>query len=235
MIIPKSLLKLTAIFALSSLSFACTALRKNNNEQVLAQSSEPKIVYGNLIINEKSDYVMIPVLAEEETERGFSYPSSGTKSDSYHNFIFYNKSAQQSYLLLDKYSLITLFETIGVVEGGKQSDFKAFLFGIVENDTNGDGKLNRDDAIVAYLSDISGKKLQQITPPNTQLVSWQFDKASSKLFVKIRQDSNKDKKFTGEDETTFFVVDIKQTSMGTDIIGSELQEKLKSIRFKEAK
>lgn len=100
--------------------------------------------------------------------------SDGSSSEGYlyTNIIFYNKFSDKSHLLLDKKSLITKFDFI------KLPEKDVIILAIAENDNNGDGYISRYDEAVVYLYDLTGKKLQQISPHNTLLLDWKFDPKS---------------------------------------------------------
>lgn len=225
------LLKTISIAVVSITCFSCTADTKKSN-QSSGKNVIPKVEYGEIIqkevkdsIPEKSDYIMIPVKLTQ-----YSDDNSSLESVRYTNIIFYNKFSGKSHLLLNKKSFITKFEFFELLEGNNK-DVSFLILSIIDKDTNGDGALNWNDAEIAYLYNISGKKLQQITPQNSNLSKWHFDHKSKTLFLEIIKDFNKDNKFTTQKEASFLRVSVNKPGIGTEIISNdiELQNNFKKI------
>lgn len=226
------LLKTISIAIVSIACFSCTANTKNKSNQLSGQNVNPKVEYGGIIqeevrdsISVESDYIMIPVKLNQ-----YSEDNSSSELVLYTNIIFYNKFSGKSHLLLNKKSLITKFDFVELSEGNNE-DISFLILSIVENDTNGDGYLSWSDAEIGYLSNMSGKKRQQITPQNTDLSKWYFDRKSKTLFLDIIKDTNKNNKFTTQDETIFLKVSVDRPGIGTEILSNdvELQNNLKRI------
>jgi hypothetical protein len=176
------------------------------------------------------------------------YRGSGTIG---YNMIFYNKTSGESNILLNKKALISKFEyLLGKKEPEKSSNQNVptnqpkqnppkkvssklqnqlLLFHIIDSDTNADGKLDGADAVIGYLSNLTGKSLQAITPSNTQLVSWIFDEKSGGMFITIRKDSNGDRKFTEKDAIDFVRVNVSKPSVGKEIINVKTRQELQKI------
>ncbi|WP_016870353.1 MULTISPECIES: hypothetical protein [Fischerella] len=106
--------KKIAVFTLvAALSFSCEGgiTRKSEQTQATAQQkSEQNIVYGELIVKEQSDYLMIPVgLTDKNQDRLSSYEN---RSSYYNNIIFYGKKDGQTNILLNKKAIITNFDLL---------------------------------------------------------------------------------------------------------------------------
>lgn len=202
--------------------------------QTTQETPEKTIIYGELKIEEKSDYIMIPVTLSENSNSNkdslFRNPSSYEydRKELFDNLIFYRKQDGGSHLLLNKPAKIASFETLEKKESGNPSTY-FLLYKIIEADTNADKKFSYGDATIGYLSDLSGKNLQQITPNNTQMLNWVIVQSTKSMFVKITKDSNNDKKFTEIDETTYIKVSLDNPTIGTEIIGDEIKQQIKSI------
>lgn len=209
-------------------------LTQTSLAQTTQETSSKTITYGDLIIKEKSDYIMIPVTLSENSDRNkdslFGNPSFSDyeKPSLFDNIIFYRKQDGESHLLLNKPAKIASFDTLEKKESGKPST-ELLIYKIIETDTNADKKLSYEDATLGYLSDLSGKNIQQITPNNTQMLNWTIVQSIRSIFVKIIKDSNSDKKFTETDETTYIKVSLDKPSIGTEIISDEIEKQIKSI------
>lgn len=228
----------TAIL-LSSLLLSCRGRVTRQTEQQQTKATEPSstqnIVYGGLVIKEQSDYILIPVsLSEDKNQKRnpFSGSSSYYRDSNFiYNIIFYRKQDGESHLLLNKKALVSSFDFLEKKEQRK-SPTGFWLYRIIENDTNGDNQLTYEDASIGYLSDGSGKNLQQITPNNTQMLSWSVVQSVGAIFIKIVKDSDNDKKFTERDEATFIKVSLDAPSVGTEIINEQIKQQIKSITLK---
>lgn len=168
-----------------------------------------------------------------------------------YNMIFYNKTNGESNILLNRKALISKFEYLlskkdienpsnqnEQTNQPKQNPSKKvsskpqnqlLLFHIIDSDTNADGKLDDADAIVGYLSNLAGKSLQAITPPDSQLMSWVFDKKSGGIFVTIRKDSDGDRKFTEKDDIDFVRVNVSKPNVGKEIIDGKTRQQLQKV------
>jgi hypothetical protein len=178
---------------------------------------------------------MIPVsLAEDKNQSRKNLLDSSSyyeRSNLYSNIIFYRKKDGVSHLWLNKKALISSFDLLERKQPGKPLT-RFLLYRIIETDTNGDKKLTPEDATLGYLSNMSGKNLQQITPNNTQFLSWTVVQSIGAIFIKIIKDSDKEKKITERDETTFIKVDLDKPSIGTEIISDKIKQNIRSISLK---
>lgn len=221
---------------LSTLLFSCQASvpKATQKTKATTPNTNQTIIYGDLVINQQSDYILIPVSLSGDKQNRDNLLRSSSYSDrgmSYSNIIFYRKKDGQSHLLLNKKAIISSYEFLEKKEKGKPAA-RFWLYRIIENDTNGDKQLTYEDASIGYLSDLSGKNLRQITPNNTQLVNWSLVQSIGAIFVKVIKDSDNDKKFTERDEVTFIRVNLAKPSIGTEIISDKIKQDLKSIEQK---
>ncbi|MDZ8134874.1 MAG: hypothetical protein RM049_06175 [Nostoc sp. DedQUE04] len=233
------LTKITTIMIVAALSFSCKSSVSKNAEQAKA-TEKPKpqqnLIYGDLIIKEQSDYLMIPVsLAEQNEDKGVDLNLSRSyekaRNNQLYNIIFYQKQGGEAHLLLNKKAIVASFDLLEVKMVNKPTT-RVWLYKIIDQDTNIDKKLNSEDATIAYLSDLSGKNLQQITPNNTRIISWVVVPGQNAIFLKILKDSDNDKKFTKEDKTNFVRVNLDKIGMGTEIISDQIEQEIKSYVFK---
>ncbi|AFZ23736.1 hypothetical protein Cylst_1452 [Cylindrospermum stagnale PCC 7417] len=225
--------KITTAIIISSLSLSCGATAKRETNQAQATNKpkpEPTIVYGDLIIKEQSDYLMIPVNLpgqDNDKESNSGYSRDYKRENLLYNIIFYHKQNGDAHLLLKKKAIINSFDFLETKTAGKVST-RLWLYKIFDQDTNGDKKLDYKDASIGYVSDLSGKNLQQITPNNTQLINWIIIPSQNAIFLKIIKDSDNDKKFTEADKTNFVRVSLDKPGMGIEIISDQIEQEIKS-------
>jgi hypothetical protein len=229
--------KITTAMIIATLSFSCRSSVSRNAEQAKATDKpkpQPNLVYGDLIIKEQSDYLMIPVtLPEQNKDKGIdlSLSRSYERNNPLYNLIFYRKQDGEAHLLLKKKAIITSFDLLEVKATNKPTT-RVWLYRIIDQDTNTDKKFNSEDATIGYLSDLSGKNLQQITPNDTRIISWVVVPSQNAIFLKIIKDSDNDKKFTQEDKINFVRVNLDKIAMGTEIISEQIEQEIKSYVFK---
>lgn len=225
--------KIAAFTLVAALSFSCEGgiTRKSEQTQATAQQkSEQNLVYGELIVKEQSDYLMIPVgLTDKNQDRLYSYENRHNYY--YNNIIFYRKKDGETNILLNKKAIINGFDLLEEKKAGKSS-YRYWLYQIIDSDTNGDQKLDTQDAKIGYLSDLSGNNLQQITPNNSQILNWTLVQSAGTIFIKILKDSDNDRKFTEKDETNFIRVNLDKPVIGSEIISDEIEQKIKSLLVK---
>ncbi|BAY23668.1 hypothetical protein NIES2100_34600 [Calothrix sp. NIES-2100] len=231
--------KITTAIVIATLAFSCESTDNRNIEQTKANTTgkpnqKQNINYGDLIIKEQSDYLMIPVTSTEANpDKDSSYGLSRSSGRDYkiYNFIFYQKQDGETHLLLKKKAIINSFDFLETKVVGK-TPTRLWLYKIIEQDTNADKKLNFEDAILGYISDLSGKNLVQVTPNNTKILNWVIIPSQNALFLKIIKDSDNDKKFTENDQTNFIRVNLDKPAMGTEIISDSIEQEIKSLLFK---
>lgn len=210
------------------------------------------LVYGDYMNLDSTDYLLFPLgmkSIENSENKGLRSKSSDEYvSDGYsggyrnykynfyslnfyncNNIIFYNKKTEETHLLLQKPAIISQFYFPYYSDDYKGEKFWFLLMAIREYDTNADGFINEQDAEIVYVSNLSGTKIKPVTPDNTQLIDWFIDESSNTILLKVRNDSNKDKKFDYYDEIEILKTDISIPAVGKPIIGKEIKSSIKKI------
>ncbi|MFQ4144908.1 hypothetical protein [Chlorogloeopsis sp. ULAP02] len=228
--------KIAAFAIVSTLSLSCqkSIIKELEQTQATAQQKpQPNLTYGDLVIKEQLDHILIPVsLADRNVDKEsyHSYSRSYSGINQYINLIFYSKKDSKTHLLLNKKAIVTGFELLSQKQGKIPPRF--WFYQIINSDTNGDKKLDYQDARIGYLSDLAGKNLQQITPNHTQVMNWAVVQSVDAILIKILKDSDNDKKFTDKDETNFIKVKLAQPDIGTEIVSDEIEQQIKSLILK---
>ncbi len=237
MAINQVLKQIITLTLLAGFSLSCSS-NPNKKETKVAdanasQASDPHIIYGNLIINDKSDYLMIPVdVATGNEEGNFLFGSSRYSGKNGkvkpYNIIFYSKKDGKSHILLNKKALINDFKLLEYKQESGKPPKRFWFYKIIEKDTNGNKQLDSQDATVGYISDLSGKNLKQITPSGTQIMNWNVIQSIGAMFIKIIRDSDNDNRFTEKDRTAFIKVNIDNPEIGKEIISNQLEKEIQS-------
>lgn len=217
-------------------SFALSCENKINEKTESGQAvgqeqTQPQIRYGDLIIKEKSDYLMIPVNAtgaNHKKDNSLDFSRYDKRDYKWiYNLIFYRKQDGESHLLLNKRAIISSFDLLETKTADKLPT-RVWLYQIIDQDTNKDNIFTQEDAVIGYTSDLSGKNLQQVTPNNTKIINWVVLPSKNAIFIKIIKDSNNDNKFTQADKTNFVRVSLEKPSMGKEIISEQIEQQVKS-------
>ncbi|MFY9311310.1 MAG: hypothetical protein WAQ28_19855 [Bacteroidia bacterium] len=221
-----------------------------------AKASEPKkqqqLVYGDYMDLDSTNYLLIPLgmktVEENENRLLKNKASEEYSTESYigsyrsyrynfytldfgncNNIIFYNKKNEDTHLLLQKPAVIAEFYFPFYNAEYKAKKYWFLLFGIHESDSNDDGYINDEDAETVYISNLSGQNMISITPENTQLVDWYIDEATNNILMKVRLDSNNDKKFSATDDIEILKTAISTPQQGLPIIGEGIKKDIKKI------
>jgi hypothetical protein len=138
------------------------------------------------------------------------------------------KSGDQ-HLLLDKTSQI---EGLRVPEdkcssGEGRSPCGFILWEIRTQDTNKDGKINRDDVLTAYISDLSALSLRPMTPPEATLLASQWTPVAKAWHFQIRRDANNDGHFTDEDGSELLEAKVLADATSQPVIDETVLTRLK--------
>lgn len=221
------------------------------------KSNEPKkhpsLVYGDYMNLDSTDFLLIPfgLKTNEEAESKIlknrstdDYASDPNNNSSYrtfkynfyslnfgncNNIIFYNKKTDSTYLLLQKPSVISQFYFPYYNKEYPGKKYWFMLFAVHEDDTNKDGFINSDDAEKVYISNLKGTKLTQIAPDSTQLIDWYIDESTNNILMKIKLDSNHDKKYNFDDDIEIIKTSITSPDTGKAIISQSIKENIKTI------
>lgn len=250
------LLGILAIFV--GVGFAFFQYKTHHVEGLAVNPKEDKgrlkvtVEYGLPLSLEGADFSIIPVTLEkrkqgEEREMVSKEVSYKSRYDSYggssyfsywgpyYNLVFVNKKTGESRPLLTEKGFIA-----GVYFPEKRYDKKDIeikptflLLKIATTDTNHDGVINEKDASAAFIANIDGTKLTQITPDNTQMGWWHYDTDSQRLFVEIVHDVNNDRRFNWDDPQTVVSVNILDPKIGRDFVPEEIKSKIEAVLLKK--
>ena len=144
----------------------------------------------------------------------------------WNNVIFIDEAAPNwSKLLFDRKVVITA----AYVPDEKGDAQRGLLVAAAEADTNKDGYINKDDAVVLYHCDMAGGQLTAVTPTvGSQFRGVTFlDPEGRKLAVRTRVDSDNDGAFTAADQTVMLRVDVGGPKVfpGRPILPAEVADK----------
>lgn len=227
-------------------------LALNDSTKINEIKKQQVLVYGDYMDLDSTDYLLIPIgmktiedrddqvlrikSAEEYSSdnnfgsyRSYKYNFYSLDFGNCNNIIFYNKNTDETHLLLQKPTVVSKFYFPFYEKEYAGKKYWFILLGIGEDDTNADGYINNEDAEKVYIADLSGKNMKQITPDNSQLVDWHIDMSTNNILMKVRFDTNNDKKFNSYDEIEILKTSIDTPAQGKQIINNEIKKNIKKI------
>ena len=189
---------------------------------------------------DSTDYVMYPlVLDAAEEGSSLSSDSYSGRGRTYWNVAFYNTRTGAHHLLNDQQKMViqayhqqeadNTSSGTGAASGpGRRSPANGFLYyDVTTLDFNRDGKLDGNDHTYLFVSDKTGRRFHQISPPNAHVENWSVDGATGRVLLLVRTDTNQDRAITNEDETTPLVYDLRAGREATAVFGKEFTTRAK--------
>jgi hypothetical protein len=236
------------LLALFSLGFTCCnrSQKKIIDHGHLNQNISPKkddhvmVNFDNPVFISNSEYIMFPLLNEtDDKDHEIIFKSSGGRSASYWNIVFYNSATKQYHLLDEKRKMIiTNYEQRNLSSGSFDEDvapndndqsYNLIFYSAIITDFNNDGKLNKEDPEYLFISDKAGNNFKQISPDNLMVRSWRVIKKTGKVLIQTVRDVNNDKKFDNEDQTVPYIYDIKTGAKAEPIFSDEFKTHLSKL------
>jgi len=141
------------------------------------------------------------------------------------NVLVRNANTGEMHLALDENAVIyTLeFPTKHIGDDSDSDDFPPvgmLFWEMAYTDSSGDGVIDEDDDVGAYLSDADGHNLQRITPIPSRVLERTYDKKNNMLLLRILRDTNGDKKIDDKDNASLI-----ESSLTTRTIVREILDK----------
>jgi hypothetical protein len=211
-------------------------------------------VLGKPMFRKASNLIAFPVFLEKEMKKNWETsfrfapsssdygdePSRGHSSWSYgfsgvfNNILFFDPSTGASRLLLDRRVVLQGFYQQERTEDDKPSPFAdRIFFGMIDRDTNGDGLLNSGDAVVLHLVRWGGRDPIPLTPRDAQFDDLTLDHATKRFFIRVKADSNGDKKYDEEDPYEVHWADLDAPAKLRKVLSGEIQRKLDGMSIRE--
>lgn len=233
------MLKQIIIFLILATFISCTSNKQHPQNTIVTDSAavvnDPK---NNLNIQtnsftevDSSGILMFPLLmAETEWDRG-SLLYKDMPANSYWNIIFLNTHTGEHHLLSDNKMLI---QNYNASYSGKNDvaivPTKPYIFyTITTEDYNKDKIFSHEDPAYLFVSDKAGNNFRQISPSGYNLQNWQFIKASGKIILTVKKDSDKNTQFDDKDEVTAFEVDMEKGTPPREVFAADFKNKLKVL------
>jgi len=112
-------------------------------------------------------------------------------------------------------------------EGEGDTPCDALLWELRTQDTNGDGRIDRNDALAAYVSGLSAGDLRRLTPANATVLRSRWIPKAGKWQFQVRADANGDGRFSEEDGSELLEADAVPTATeAKPVIDATIRESL---------
>ncbi|GAA4325685.1 hypothetical protein GCM10023149_28170 [Mucilaginibacter gynuensis] len=173
---------------------------------------------------DSSAYVMYPLSLDEKQAEYDEYSSSKRSGGyNYWNITFYNTETKEYHLLsADRKMSI---ESYSFLDEDAITDKDTLIYYDVKvTDYNKDGKLNLEDPSYLFISNKTGNNFRQISPDGYHVTNWKVTRQTGKILISARADTNRDKKFDGEDSTIPFIYDVKTGTIAVPVFNKNFFE-----------
>jgi hypothetical protein len=228
----------TLFYAICIGLVACGPQQKNDSGKTAKEDKETvkeALPSDNLFLQTPSfervdsgSVIMLP-LGMEENERGSGKYYKEIPHNAYWNIVFYDSKTGATHLLSEQKMLIHNHNVKYMDEEKALPENRYIFYTITTVDFNGDKRFDNEDPEYLFITDKQGHNLRQVSPPNCKIGNWEYIRASNKLLMNVRKDSDGNKKFESTDELSAFEVPLDGTFTPREIISPELKTKLKQL------
>lgn len=211
-----------------------------------------EVVIGTPISLPGSDHALLPVTLEHlkawfEPDPYYGYSASDSVDYSlrdpyrylqaemvswrihWHNVIFHDQQTDETHILLDRPAVISRYQIIGQPPKDKDDTYRidCLLFSISDSDTNKDGLIDADDAVVVYACDVDGSNLRRITPEGSMLLRVNYVPKQRLMYLATIADTNQDGEYTTHDERTLLSYRVTDPGPGQPVLDQNLIDQAK--------
>lgn len=195
--------------------------------EVIDPVKEEKALTANGTVQYYSDSKKIELTANTtaynyDRAAEVEYVNKNSENYDIRNLLFYDMFTQKSYpLVLDSLHILSFALH-------KEYERELIFYRVVRKDFNNDKKYNNLDPVMLYVSDLNGKNFTQITPDDQQFIDYTYYKETKSIMIKTVLDSDKNKAFLSNDETSFSSMKIMEPAKAVEIFSDDLKKSLRS-------
>ncbi|WP_316793786.1 hypothetical protein [Pedobacter frigoris] len=176
-------------------------------------------VFNEGIPLENTTSIMYPIAlgVAGKDDEGLKKYRSDSDSGPYWNIAFYDhKTGVSSLLDSGRTILINSFQKLKEV----------IIYSVRIKDYNGDGKLDRNDPVCLFTSNLAGKNFKQITPDHLDARNFRSIDKSNIILIQAISDSNKDKAFDDDDLVTPMIFDSEKAETAKETFNSSFKNEV---------
>ncbi len=175
-------------------------------------------------LNTRSEQIVFAANTDSYFDSNASVEYVNEKSEDYdiRNLLFYNMYTQESYpLVLDSLHILSFAVH-------KEYTRDLIFYRVVRNDFNDDKKYDNLDPVMLYISDLDGTNFTQITPDDQHFIDYTYYPETQSIIIKTMLDSDGNKEFLSNDETSFSSMKIMEPAKAKEIFSADLKKSLRS-------
>jgi hypothetical protein len=107
-------------------------------------------------------------------------------------------------------AVLKIHEMSFLFEQFKKSKKGYYVYDIIDQDTNNDGLLDKQDLKSLYISQADGSSFRKLTPQLQDLTHWKLITANNRLYFKSVEDTNNDGEFNKKDQVHYFYLNLDE-------------------------
>jgi hypothetical protein len=223
-------MKNLSILLVSSVLFLTSCIKESNEifETVKKSdnSNQNKTNIGLPVFIDSTNICIFPV---SESNPNYDFSSKSYSRDfsgvSYSNIIFFDLETNKQSLLANTKLKISDYQIIS--ELNKNFNQIYILYKIYSTDTNGDKKINSDDALSLFYSNYDGSGFKQITNSQYSVYKYSINENYMKIFISANFDTDNNKIFDSKDIEKILVFELGKDNEAKLLIDKSIIEKLK--------
>jgi len=193
-----------------------------NPEERMDQSEESIRGYGTASRTSKIQFSQNTSTVYYDRSASVEYVNENAEDYDIRNLLFYDMYSQETHpLVLDSLHILSFALH-------KEYERDLIFYRVVKKDYNEDKKYNSLDPVMLYISDLNGLNFTQVTPDDEQFIDYTFYKETQSIMIKTVIDSDKNKSFLSNDETSFSSMKILEPTKATEIFSDDLKKSLRS-------
>jgi hypothetical protein len=170
----------------------------------------PEPVHGTkiqfVIVRHGSGYLTQPPMALRAAGGSYAMTRFNRESGPIVNFIFLPSTGSAGHLLFDRPAYIDEFQYPGGRYFGSDTAQSWFTYRVALEDTDGNGRLDGDDAMELFVSDLDGQHLTRVLPPGWRVHEFKNDpdhKTMTITALRVDTASRKPGELSGAEERAF--------------------------------
>lgn len=142
------------------------------------------------------------------------------------NVLVRNAETGNMHLALDENAVVYTLEypTEHPADEPDADDFPpvgVLFWEIASTDSSGDGVIDDDDDLGAYLSDADGRNLKRITPVPSRVLERTYDKRRNVLLLSVLRDTNGDGKLDDKDHVSLVESSVASRTLVREVLDKE--------------
>lgn len=192
-------------------------------EEELDGLSQVQGYSGTISTRSKQIQFQANTVSYYDMDASVEYVNEKTEDYDIRNLLFYNMFTQETYpLVLDSLHILSFALH-------KEYERDLIFYRVVRNDYNEDKKYDNLDPVMLYISDLDGSNFTQITPEDEHFLDYTYYPETQSIMIKTILDSDGNKKFHSNDETSFSSMKIMEPAKAKEIFSDDLKKSLRSF------